>query len=196
MEDPLLKKTLHINSLDEWRELCLKCRRCPLHKGARNVVFGEGDPHARIMFIGEGPGGEEDRLGRPFVGAAGKLLDRIFSAAGWRREELYIANIVKCRPPGNRNPMQEEIETCYPLLVKQIELIDPPIIVTLGAVAAKVLLDSRDFYITRERGKWRQLGSRMLMPTFHPAALLRDPSKKRPVWEDIKQVMALYKEYA
>ncbi len=196
MEDPLLKKTLHINSLDEWRELCLKCRRCPLHKGARNVVFGEGDPHARIMFIGEGPGGEEDRLGRPFVGAAGKLLDRIFSAAGWRREELYIANIVKCRPPGNRNPLQEEIETCYPLLVKQIELIDPPIIVTLGAVAAKVLLDSRDFYITRERGKWRQLGSRMLMPTFHPAALLRDPSKKRPVWEDIKQVMALYKEYA
>jgi uracil-DNA glycosylase family 4 len=196
LEDPLLKKTLHINSLDEWRELCLKCRRCPLHKGARNVVFGEGDPHARIMFIGEGPGGEEDRLGRPFVGAAGKLLDRIFSAAGWRREELYIANIVKCRPPGNRNPLQEEIETCYPLLVKQIELIDPPIIVTLGAVAAKVLLDSRDFYITRERGKWRQLGSRMLMPTFHPAALLRDPSKKRPVWEDIKQVMALYKEYA
>ncbi len=160
------------------------------------MVFGEGDPHARIMFIGEGPGGEEDRLGRPFVGAAGKLLDRIFSAAGWRREELYIANIVKCRPPGNRNPLQEEIETCYPLLVKQIELIDPPIIVTLGAVAAKVLLDSRDFYITRERGKWRQLGSRMLMPTFHPAALLRDPSKKRPVWEDIKQVMALYKEYA
>ena len=103
------------------------------------MVFGEGDPHARIMFIGEGPGGEEDRLGRPFVGAAGKLLDRIFSAAGWRREELYIANIVKCRPPGNRNPLQEEIETCYPLLVKQIELIDPPIIVTLGAVAAKVL---------------------------------------------------------
>lgn len=158
------------------------------------MVFGEGDPHARIMFIGEGPGGEEDRLGRPFVGAAGKLLDRIFAAAGWKREEIYIANIVKCRPPGNRNPLPEEIETCYPLLMKQIELIDPPIIVSLGAVAAKVLLGSRDLYITKERGKWHQFGRRMLMPTFHPAALLRDPSKKRPVWEDIKQIMAIYRE--
>jgi DNA polymerase len=146
------------------------------------------------MFIGEGPGGEEDKIGRPFVGMAGKLLDRIFAAAGWKREELYIANIVKCRPPGNRNPLPEEIGICYPLLEKQIELIDPQIIVTLGAVSAKVLLGSPNLYITKERGKWHQFGSRMLMPTFHPAALLRDPAKKRPVWEDIKQVIALYSE--
>ncbi len=185
---------MHVSSLDELRELCLNCRRCPLRKGATNVVFGEGDPHAGIMFIGEGPGGEEDKMGRPFVGAAGKLLDRIIAAAGWKREEVYIANVVKCRPPGNRNPLQEEIEVCFPLLEKQIELIDPQIIVTLGAVSAKVLLGSWNLYITRERGKWHQFGNRMLMPTFHPAALLRDPAKKRPVWEDIKQVMALYNE--
>lgn len=194
MDDLLLKKALHVSSLDELRELCLNCRRCPLRKGATNVVFGEGDPHAGIMFIGEGPGGEEDKMGRPFVGAAGKLLDRIIAAAGWKREEVYIANVVKCRPPGNRNPLQEEIEVCFPLLEKQIELIDPQIIVTLGAVSAKVLLGSWNLYITRERGKWHQFGNRMLMPTFHPAALLRDPAKKRPVWEDIKQVMALYNE--
>jgi uracil-DNA glycosylase family 4 len=194
LDDLLLKKALHVSSLDELRELCLNCRRCPLRKGATNVVFGEGDPHAGIMFIGEGPGGEEDKMGRPFVGAAGKLLDRIIAAAGWKREEVYIANVVKCRPPGNRNPLQEEIEVCYPLLEKQIELIDPQIIVTLGAVSAKVLLGSWNLYITRERGKWHQFGNRMLMPTFHPAALLRDPAKKRPVWEDIKQVMALYNE--
>ncbi|NLL21476.1 MAG: uracil-DNA glycosylase [Firmicutes bacterium] len=194
MDDLLLKKALHVSSLDELRELCLNCQRCPLRKGATNVVFGEGDPHAGIMFIGEGPGGEEDKMGRPFVGAAGKLLDRIIAAAGWKREEVYIANVVKCRPPGNRNPLQEEIEVCYPLLEKQIELIDPQIIVTLGAVSAKVLLGSWNLYITRERGKWHQFGNRMLMPTFHPAALLRDPAKKRPVWEDIKQVMALYNE--
>ena len=194
MDDLLLKKALHVSSLDELRELCLNCQRCPLRKGATNVVVGEGDPHAGIMFIGEGPGGEEDKMGRPFVGAAGKLLDRIIAAAGWKREEVYIANVVKCRPPGNRNPLQEEIEVCYPLLEKQIELIDPQIIVTLGAVSAKVLLGSWNLYITRERGKWHQFGNRMLMPTFHPAALLRDPAKKRPVWEDIKQVMALYNE--
>ena len=194
MDDLLLKKALHVSSLDELRELCLNCQRCPLRKGATNVVFGEGDPHAGIMFIGEGPGGEEDKMGRPFVGAAGKLLDRIIAAAGWKREEVYIANVVKCRPPGNRNPLQEEIEVCYPLLEKQIELIDPQIIVTLGAVSAKVLLGSWNLYITRERGKWHQFGNRMLMPTFHPAALLRDPAKKCPVWEDIKQVMALYNE--
>ena len=194
LDDPLLKNALHVNSLDKWRELCLNCRRCPLRQGAANVVFGEGDPHAGIMFIGEGPGGEEDKIGRPFVGMAGKLLDRIFAAAGWKREELYIANIVKCRPPGNRNPLPEEIGICYPLLEKQIELIDPQIIVTLGAVSAKVLLGSPNLYITKERGKWHQFGSRMLMPTFHPAALLREPAKKRPVWEDIKQVIALYSE--
>jgi DNA polymerase len=145
------------------------------------------------MFIGEGPGAEEDRQGRPFVGAAGRLLDRILAAAGWSRSEIYIANIVKCRPPGNRQPQREEIETCLPLLQKQIELIAPRIIVCLGAVAGKALIKP-DFFITRERGKWFKIGSIMVMPTFHPAALLRDPRKKKPVWEDIKQVREKHKE--
>jgi DNA polymerase len=158
-----------------------------LRRGASGVVFGEGNPQAEIMFIGEGPGAEEDRQGRPFVGAAGQLLDRILAAAGWSRSEIYIANIVKCRPPGNRQPQREEIETCLPLLQKQIELIAPRIIVCLGAVAGKALIKP-DFFITRERGKWFKIGNIMVMPTFHPAALLRDPQKKKPVWEDIKQV--------
>ncbi|NMB40339.1 MAG: uracil-DNA glycosylase [Firmicutes bacterium] len=182
-----------MDTLEQWRAFCLQCRRCPLRQSAKNVVFGEGSPRADIMFIGEGPGAEEDRLGHPFVGAAGRLLDRILAAAGWSREEIYIANIVKCRPPGNRQPQRDEIEACYPLLQKQIELIDPPIIICLGAVASKVLLKP-DFRITKERGNWHEIGGRMAMPTFHPAALLRDPKKKRPVWEDIQQVMAAHKK--
>lgn len=193
MDDLFLAQAEEISSLEQWREVCLSCRRCPLREGARGVVFGEGSPHAKIIFIGEGPGVEEDKLGRPFVGAAGKLLDRILGAAGWSRQEVYIANIVKCRPSGNRNPLQEEIETCYPLLEKQIELLDPGIVVTLGAVATKVFLGP-EILITKERGKWHKTGSRMLMPTFHPAALLRDPRKKRPVWEDIQQVMRMYEK--
>ncbi len=187
------KKSAEIDTLEQWRAFCLQCRRCPLRQSAKNVVFGEGSPRADIMFIGEGPGAEEDRLGHPFVGAAGRLLDRILAAAGWSREEIYIANIVKCRPPGNRQPQRDEIEACYPLLQKQIELIDPPIIICLGAVASKVLLKP-DFRITKERGNWHEIGGRMAMPTFHPAALLRDPKKKRPVWEDIQQVMAAHKK--
>mgnify|MGYP000891462721 CR=1 FL=1 len=196
MEDSVLefaKKSAEIDTLEQWRAFCLQCRRCPLRQSAKNVVFGEGSPRADIMFIGEGPGAEEDRLGHPFVGAAGRLLDRILAAAGWSREEIYIANIVKCRPPGNRQPQRDEIEACYPLLQKQIELIDPPIIICLGAVASKVLLKP-DFRITKERGNWHEIGGRMAMPTFHPAALLRDPKKKRPVWEDIQQVMAAHKK--
>lgn len=183
----LREQAADISSLEEWRAFCLRCRRCSLRRGASGVVFGEGNPQAEIMFIGEGPGAEEDRQGRPFVGAAGQLLDRILAAAGWSRSEIYIANIVKCRPPGNRQPQREEIETCLPLLQKQIELIAPRIIVCLGAVAGKALIKP-DFFITRERGKWFKIGNIMVMPTFHPAALLRDPQKKKPVWEDIKQV--------
>ena len=193
LEDIFEEKISGISSLEEWSDFCLQCSRCPLRQKANNVVFGEGNPRAEIMLIGEGPGAEEDRQGRPFVGAAGGLLDRIFAAAGWSRDEVYIANIVKCRPPGNRQPQKEEIEACLPLLEKQIELIDPRIIICLGAVAAKVLIKP-GFLITRERGNWHKIGGRMVMPTFHPAALLRDPGKKRPVWEDIKKVMAMHKE--
>lgn len=188
-----LNKAKDITSLEDWCKLCLQCRRCALRSGARGIVFGEGSPRADIMLIGEGPGGEEDKIGRPFVGTAGKLLDQIFAACNLKREEVYIANIVKCRPSGNRTPQKEEIEACYPLLQKQIQLIDPAIIICLGAVASKTIIDP-GFSITRGRGRWHKIGGRLIMPTFHPAALLRDPKKKRPVWEDFKQVMAAYSE--
>lgn len=179
------------DTLEKWRQLCLTCSRCGLREGANGVVFGEGNPNTHILFVGEGPGGEEDKLGRPFVGAAGKLLDRILAAAALGRDEVYIANVVKCRPPGNRQPKQDEIETCLPLLQGQVSLIDPAIIVCLGAVASRTLIRP-DFAITKERGHWHELDNRMLMPTFHPAALLRDPGKKKAVWEDMQQVIKLY----
>lgn len=191
--DPFWSQASSVVSLEEWKKICRECRRCSLREGAGGVVFGEGDPRARLMFIGEGPGGDEDKLGRPFVGRAGHLLNRILEAAGLQREEVYIANIVKCRPPGNRAPQREEIETCFPLLEKQIELINPLLMVCLGAVAAKTLIRS-NFSITRERGTWNEFKGRLLMPTFHPAALLRDPSKKKPVWEDMLKVMDRYRE--
>lgn len=171
---------------------CRECVSCSLRSGCRQVVFGEGNPCARLMLIGEGPGADEDRVGRPFVGSAGKLLDRILDAAGFKRDELYIANVVKCRPPGNRVPSTQEVERCLPHLIKQIELISPAIIVCLGALATRTLID-RDASITRSRGKWHGIEGRSYMPTFHPAALLRDPNKKRPVWEDFKQVRELYR---
>lgn len=192
-EDLILNKASQVCSLEEWRELCLMCRRCRLREGARGVVFGEGNPQAKIMFVGEGPGSEEDRLGRPFVGPAGQLLDRILQAVGLSRKDVYIANIVKCRPPQNRTPQKEEIDACYPLLEKQIQLIDPSIIVCLGVVAARTLIHPQ-LAITRERGRWHRAGRRMIMPTFHPAALLRDPGKKKPVWEDIQQVIKMYNQ--
>ncbi len=179
--------------LQKLKESCLDCRRCPLREGAQNVVFGEGSPYARIIFIGEGPGGEEDRLGRPFVGAAGALLDRILAASNLKREEIYIANVVKCRPRGNRNPQKSEIDTCLPLLKRQIEIIDAPILVCLGAVASRALIDP-SFSITAQRGRWQQLDGRDVLPTFHPAALLRDPRKKKPVWEDMQEVMRRYRK--
>ncbi len=182
-----------VDSLEKWCRVCLTCTRCSLREGASGVVFGEGNPRAHILFVGEGPGGEEDKLGRPFVGAAGQLLDRILNAALLKREEVYIANVVKCRPPANRQPKQDEIETCLPLLQRQIMLIDPAIVVCLGAVASRTLIHP-DFLITKERGHWHELDNRMLMPTFHPAALLRDPGKKKAVWEDIQQVVKLYTE--
>lgn len=170
-----------------------ECARCRLRAGCRGVVFGEGDPEAKLMFVGEGPGRTEDELGRPFVGAAGQLLDRIIEAIGLRREQVYIGNVVKCRPPDNRLPLPDEAKACRPWLEEQIAIIDPAIIVCLGALATQTLV-SPDARITRWRGQWYERDGRLIMPTFHPAALLRDPAKKRPVWEDMKLVRAKLSE--
>ena len=168
-------------------EVCA-CRRCPLHATRLNPVPGEGDPHARLMFIGEGPGADEDRQGRPFVGAAGQLLDKMIAAMQFRREEVYIANVVKCRPPGNRVPMPEEAEKCLPFLREQIRLIRPEVIVLLGATAAHYLLQRQEG-IMRLRGRWLEYEGIPVMPTYHPAFLLRQAQAKRDAWEDLKQVM-------
>jgi len=180
-------------TLEELRREIEGCARCSLAEGRTHIVFGEGNPHARLMLVGEGPGAEEDRLGRPFVGAAGQLLDKILAAAGITREEVYIANIVKCRPPGNRVPLRAEAEACLPWLRLQIRLINPRFIVVLGSTALQYLCDPQA-RITFFRGRWLEKGGIRIMPTYHPAALLRDPSKKRDVWEDFKKVRDAYRE--
>lgn len=182
-----------IENLDDLRKTVLECHRCDLRKGCKGVVFGEGDSHAPLMLVGEGPGAVEDELGRPFVGTAGKLLDRILEAAGFQRGEVYIANIVKCRPPGNRLPTPEEAARCLPNLRAQIRIISPRMMICLGALSTQVLVDSKA-RITTARGTWHERDGVRVMPTFHPAALLRDPSKKRFVWEDFKKVRAAYDE--
>jgi len=166
------------------------CIRCKLHKGRKNIVFGEGNPNAVLVFVGEGPGQEEDLQGRPFVGAAGQLLtDIIVKGMQLKREDVYICNIIKCRPPGNRNPEPDEVEACEPFLIEQLRAINPKIIIGLGNVAVKTLLKTKEG-ITSLRGNWKTYQGIPLMPTFHPAYLLRTPSDKRLVWEDIKKVMA------
>ncbi|ADG83569.1 uracil-DNA glycosylase [Thermincola potens] len=187
----LLAAIENCSDLEQLSLLARDCCRCGLRAGCRGVVFGKGNPDADLMFIGEGPGAEEDRQGLPFVGAAGQLLDKIILAGGWQLNEVYIANIVKCRPPGNRTPAPQEADACKPWLEKQIALIKPKIIVLLGSVAIQNIID-RGARITRDRGRWYEKNGIRIMPTFHPAALLRDPAKKRPVWEDIKKVRALY----
>ncbi len=165
------------------------CTRCKLCKGRKNIVFGEGDPDAVLVFVGEGPGQEEDQQGRPFVGAAGQLLtDIIVKGMKLNREDVYICNIVKCRPPGNRNPEPDEVEACEPFLIKQLQAIKPGVIVALGNVAVKTLLKTKEG-ITKLRGTWKTYQGIPLMPTFHPAYLLRNPSDKKLVWEDIKKVL-------
>lgn len=174
-------------SLDAIREDIGDCRRCRLHEQRKTIVFGEGNPEARLAFVGEGPGADEDASGRPFVGRAGQLLDKIIVAIGLRREDVYIANIVKCRPPGNRTPERDEVETCEPFLLRQLGFIRPDVIVALGSPAFQCLLRTRES-ITRARGEWREWNGIKVMPTFHPAFLLRSPDKKREVWEDMKKV--------
>ena len=176
-------------NLEELRAAIGDCRRCKLWSGRTHLVFGVGNPKARLMFIGEGPGRDEDLQGQPFVGRAGQLLtDIITKGIGARREDVYIANVIKCRPPENRNPEPDEVASCEPFLKKQIDLVRPEIIVALGKFAVQTLLQSK-IPITRLRGKWHTYHGIKLMPTFHPAYLLRNPADKKLVWEDIKQVI-------
>jgi len=175
-------------SLDAVRQALGRCTRCPLHEKRTNIVFGVGNPQARLLFIGEGPGANEDAQGIPFVGAAGELLTRIIGAMGLQRDEVYIANIVKCRPPGNRDPLPAEVAQCEPFLLDQITVIQPEVIVTLGRIAAHALLKITT-PITRLRGHWQEYRGVPVMPTLHPAYLLRTPAAKRFVWDDMQEVM-------
>lgn len=188
-------------ALDEIKKDIGDCKRCKLCKERNKIVFGVGDPCAELMFVGEGPGADEDEQGIPFVGRAGQLLTKIIQAMGMERKDVYIGNIAKCRPPNNRNPEPDEIETCMPFLVQQINVIKPKIIVALGAVAAKAMMQT-EVPISKLRGKlldWppapltrnSQPGTHncKLIPTYHPAFLLRNPNMKRPVWEDMQKVM-------
>ena len=166
------------------------CTRCPLHQTRTRTVPGQGNPSPELVFIGEGPGAEEDRQGLAFVGAAGQLLTKMIAAMGFSREEVFIANIVKCRPPGNRVPTPEEAAACLPFLHQQLALLKPKVIVTLGATALKYLLNLDQAAITKIRGHWLEFQGIPVMPTFHPAYLLRNPASKRDAWSDLKAVLA------
>ncbi len=164
------------------------CTRCKLHKGRTKLVFGVGNVNADLMFVGEGPGADEDAQGEPFVGRAGQLLNNMIASMGLKREEVYIANVVKCRPPGNRAPETEEADTCMPFLMRQIEVVRPKVIVALGATAAKNLLAVHDS-MGKLRGRWYDFKGSRLAVTYHPAYLLRDPSQKKETWKDLQMVM-------
>ena len=189
-QSPTLKES------DVWRQLAeidqqvRACQECPLHQSRTNTVFGVGDPCARLMFIGEGPGYDEDQQGEPFVGKAGKLLDKMIVAMGLHRSLVYIANIVKCRPNENRDPLPSEQLACFPYLSQQIDIIKPDLIVTLGNVPTKYLLDTQ-VGITRMRGQVQDYEGIPVIPTFHPAYLLRYPEGKRETWEDLKLALSL-----
>ena len=182
-------EALKAKSLEELRAAIGDCRLCKLRSGRTNLVFGVGNPKAELMFVGEGPGRDEDLQGEPFVGRAGQLLtDIITKGMGMKREDVYIANVVKCRPPENRNPEPDEVAACEPFLKKQIDVVQPRVIVGLGKFAVQTLLQSK-IPITKLRGKWHSYHGIKLMPTFHPAYLLRNPADKKLVWEDIKKVI-------
>ncbi|MBN2437707.1 MAG: uracil-DNA glycosylase [Deltaproteobacteria bacterium] len=169
------------------------CRRCPLGNLRHRLVFGEGDPHADLVFVGEAPGADEDVQGRPFVGRAGQLLTRIIAAMGLKREEAYICNILKCRPPGNRNPQPDEIAACEPFLIRQLQAIHPRVICALGSFAAHTLLKT-EAPISTLRGRFHRYQGIRLMPTYHPAYLLRNPGAKKQVWEDVQEIMKVLRE--
>lgn len=181
------------NNWEELEDIVKQCRKCRLCENRKNVVFGVGNREADIMFIGEGPGADEDTQGEPFVGKAGKLMNMAFDMLGIKREEVYIANIVKCRPPNNRNPQDDEAESCLDYLRNQVILVKPKIIVLLGSVALKNIL-GKEYGITASRGKWLERKGILYMPTWHPAALLRDENKKIDFIKDLKQVIKKYNE--
>ena len=186
---PLSKR----EALESMEVSILSCKRCALYRGRNNVVFGAGNPDAELMFVGEGPGYEEDMQGLPFVGRAGKLLTKIIEAMGLKRKDVYIANVVKCRPPQNRNPLPTEMLSCEEYLAEQIDIIKPKVICALGKVSAQALLKTQE-PISRMRGKFYPYRGIILMPTFHPAYLLRNPADKKLVWNDVRKIMAELKE--
>jgi len=182
------KPELSLETLEDIQNDLGDCKRCKLSGGRKNIVFGTGDPAARLVFVGEGPGYEEDQKGEPFVGAAGQLLTKIIHAINYTREQVYICNIIKCRPPANRNPMPDEIAACTPFLERQIAAIKPDVICALGTFAAQTLLENKK-PISRLRGAFHNYKGLKVLPTYHPAFLLRNPAKKRDVWEDMKILM-------
>jgi DNA polymerase len=177
-----------MQTLVDVRDVLGDCQRCTLCKTRTNIVFGEGNPQASLVFVGEAPGAEEDSQGRPFVGKAGQLLTRIIIAMGLQRQDVYICNILKCRPPENRNPKSDEIAACEPFLVRQLRAIQPKIICALGTFSAQTLL-KKEIPISALRGRFHRYEGIPLMPTYHPAYLLRNPGAKRQVWEDVQQIM-------
>ncbi len=181
-------RTMVRDTLENIRLDLGNCRRCKLHADRKKIVFGAGDSHAKLVFVGEGPGYDEDVQGEPFVGAAGQLLTRIIEAMGLTRDNVYICNIIKCRPPKNRNPEQDEISACLPFLERQLKAIQPEFICALGNFAARTLLKTEK-PISKLRGEFHRYMGIRVMPTFHPAYLLRSPGKKRDVWEDIQKIM-------
>jgi DNA polymerase len=191
VEDWGKPKTVRVETLKDIRQDLGDCRRCGLSASRSHIVFGEGSPTARLVFVGEGPGFEEDRSGRPFVGAAGRLLTRIIEAIRLSREDVYICNVIKCRPPSNRNPEPEEIHTCAPFLMRQLAAIRPLLVCALGKFAAQTLLDSA-LPISKLRGRFYDFEGMRLIPTYHPAFLLRNENRKRDVWEDMKLLMKEY----
>ena len=178
---------------EQIEQMIQNCKRCGLCQQRHSIVLGEGNRQAEVMLIGEGPGADEDAQGRPFVGKAGQLLDKMFSAIDMRREDLYITNVVKCRPPGNRTPLDEEAQACLPILRMQYRLIRPKIVVCLGATATRHVYDP-EARITRVRGQWLEKNGTLFLPTYHPAALLRDESKKKDVWQDLQSIQRTYAE--
>jgi DNA polymerase len=178
------------DSLLKTREDLGECTRCKLHSTRHKIVFGDGNPKAELVFVGEGPGADEDAQGLPFVGRAGKLLTQMIEAMGLQRKDVYICNVVKCRPPENRQPEEDEVTTCSPFLLRQIDAIAPKVIVCLGAVAARTLLETNRG-ISQFRGEWLEFRGRKLLATYHPAYLLRNPPAKSEVWKDLQKVMAV-----
>ncbi|MBI9039338.1 MAG: uracil-DNA glycosylase [Bacteroidales bacterium] len=187
-------KDIYIEEFNKLKTEVESCRKCALHESRNKIVFGNGSTDSKIFIIGEGPGYDEDKTGVAFVGKSGQLLEKIFQACGFERNKhIYIGNIVKCRPPQNRVPTIDEQRECLPYLEKQIELIDPKILVLLGSTALKAFFGLQS-KITKERGQWKIYNNRYVMPTFHPSALLRNPSLKREAWEDFKMVIQKYRE--